>query len=306
MGPNKRLRAVWSLWTKPMQAHRGFAWASDKHHLFGWVLSIQRARRHYPETCLYTDDAGARLLIDRMNLEFDHVSTALNALDKHDPDWWALGKLYTYRLQTEPFVHLDCDVFLWKPLPSRLESAPLIGQNPESGAYYQPERLEHALRDSDGWLPAEWHWYRSAYRTQHGICCGIFGGQRVDFIRYYAGLAVRLLEHPVNQRCWALLDDKRRHNVLPEQYLLMACIAYHRNRQDSPYHSINIQYLFNSTTEAFNPENAADAGYTHLLGNAKNNPALARRLENRVRRDYPDHYGRCLHYGQRAVLAETR
>jgi len=71
------------------------------------------------------------MLVDGIGLEFDRVSTSLNALDAHDPGWWALGKLYTYRAQREPFVHLDNDVFLWRPLPERLASAPLLAQNPE-------------------------------------------------------------------------------------------------------------------------------------------------------------------------------
>ena len=51
------------------------------------------ARRHYPTTCLVTDDEGARLLIDGLRLPFARVSTALNALRDEDPEWWALGKI---------------------------------------------------------------------------------------------------------------------------------------------------------------------------------------------------------------------
>src|SRR6266567_9051444 len=80
-----KLRSVWSLWTKPVMA--GLSnWTSELHHLFGWVLSVETARQHYPQTALYTDDAGARLLVDQVGLQFDYVSTALNALDAHDPN----------------------------------------------------------------------------------------------------------------------------------------------------------------------------------------------------------------------------
>jgi len=61
------------------------------------VLALESARRHYSETYLYTDDAVAQLLIDRLGLEFAHVSTDLNALADADPGWWALGKLYAYQ-----------------------------------------------------------------------------------------------------------------------------------------------------------------------------------------------------------------
>jgi hypothetical protein len=96
------LKAVWSFWSKPFEAHRRHSWPSVRHHLFAWVLSVETARRHYPETCLVTDAAGARLLVDEIGLPFKHVSTELNTLDQYNPDWWALGKVYAYRMQTEP------------------------------------------------------------------------------------------------------------------------------------------------------------------------------------------------------------
>lgn len=106
------MRAVWSFWSKPHRTSRHYYWFSEFHHALAWSLSVQEARKHYPDTWLYTDDAGARLLVDKLQLPFAHVCTDLNALDGYAPGWWALSKLYAYRQQTEPFVHLDYDVFL--------------------------------------------------------------------------------------------------------------------------------------------------------------------------------------------------
>ena len=293
------MKVVWSFWTKPVRAHCRSAWLSERHHLCAWILSVETAREHYPETCLYTDDAGAKLLIDGLGLEFEHISTGLNVIEGHDPGWWAIGKLYTYRLQTDPFVHLDNDVFLWKPLPKRIELAPVFAQNPEyfvaGASYYQPQAFELVLKHlTDGWIPREWAWYRSAGQLQKAECCGVFGGNRIDLIKYYANLAIRLIEHPANQRGWGLLDDKIGHNILFEQYLLSACIEYHRNKPDSPYQDIDIQYLFKSSDDAFNPENAAQVGFTHLIADAKRNVIVADRVEKRVQGDYPEHYERCM------------
>jgi hypothetical protein len=299
------MRAVWSFWTKPFRLHHRSVWPSERHHLLAWVLSVETARRHYPDTMLCTDDDGARLLVDRLGLEFAHVSTALNALAGHDPGWWALGKIYAYRAQTGPFVHLDNDVFLWQPLPERLFSALVFAQNPEyfttGASYYQPEEFERSLHTTRrGWLPAEWVWYRSLGPHQRAVCCGIFGGRRLDFIHHYAEQAIRLLEHPDNQHGWALLADKIGHNILFEQYLLSACLEYHRQQAHSLYRDMEMQYLFNSPDEAFDPGQAARAGYTHLIAGAKQNRAIAERLERRVRRDYPGHYERCV---ESAVVA---
>jgi len=290
------MRAVWSFWTKPYEAHHRSAWLSDRHHLLAWVVSMKSGAAHYRPTCLVTDDAGARLLVDGLGLEFDVVSTALNALSDYDPGWWALGKIYTYRLQTEPFVHIDSDVFLWQRLPAQLERAALFAQNPErftpGASYYRPELFELVL--AGGWLPDEWRWYRAAGQGQSAICCGIVGGHRMDFLHHYAAQALRLIDHPANRPHWSRLSDKIGHNVLFEQYLLAACLQYHRDRPGSPFRDLDINYLFESSDSAYDPNNAARLGYSHLIAGAKRNTRLAQRLEQRVMRDYPKLYERCL------------
>lgn len=291
--------AVWSFWTKPFKAHHHSLWPSPMHHLLSWVLSVETARRHYPRTALFTDDEGAGLLVDHIGLPFDEVSTELNALAAHDTAWFALGKVFTYRAQAEPFIHIDSDVFLWNPLPESLTSAPVLAQSPDyfkTGlSYYQPEVLERVVSGGgEIWLPAEWVWYRSHGGLQRGESCGIFGGNRVDFIQHYSEQAIKLIEHPVNQPGWSLMQDKFNHNILFEQYLLAACVAYHRQRENSPYRDIDIKYLFDSLDQAYDSDQAEQLGYTHLIAGAKRNPDIAKRLEQRVKRDYPDYYERCL------------
>ncbi len=292
------MKAVWSFWSKPYLAQRKATWPSEKHHLLAWVLSLETAKQHYAETSLCTDDAGARLLVEELGLSFTQVSTALNSLAHLNPEWWTLGKLYAYHQQNEPFVHIDNDVFLWKRLPKRIEQAPVFAQNPEpfipGFSYYRPEQITRTLQPVAGaWLPDEWQWYQRAGLQQHAECCGIFGGQGIDFIHHYAGAALRLIDNPINRTALDSLPDKSLHMVSVEQYLLAAYLEYHTAHPASLFHRIKIAYLFNSGAEAFNPECAAQAGYTHLAASAKRNSLLARRLENCVRRDYPEYYRRC-------------
>lgn len=302
------MRAVWSFWTKPFKDFRTATWASEKHHLLGWVLSFETARKHYPETSLVTDTEGARMLIDGIGLDFTHVSTELDALDGHDTGWWALGKLYAYRAQREPFIHLDTDVFLWKPLPPHVASASVFAQNPEDfivgSSCYRPEEFEFIKEISGGWIPEEWEWCRSEYgQTQKSVCCGIVGGNRLDFIGYYADLGIRYIEDVRNQFGWSMVHNKAEHNILFEQYLLGACIEYHRHRADSPFRDIDDRYLFDSWGDAFDPDAAARVGYTHLIGGAKCDAKIAEHLEERVRQDYPGHYERCVSYLENSAAA---
>ena len=295
------MRAVWSFWTRPFRAHHHRHWLSETHHLLSWVLSVQTARRHFRATSLITDDAGARMLVDGVGLQFDHISTELNTLEHEDSDRWCLGKLHAYRAQTEPFVHIDSDCFLWNPLPERMTSAGLLAQNPEefeySGdSYYRPRLVGHILDSEGAWIPDEMRWYM-ARRGNAAVNCGVLGGNQLDFIQQYAESGIRLALDPANRGGWSRLTDKVYYdNLIVEQYLLAACIEYARASRGGPHRGLDVQYLFDSTGDAYEPDRAAHAGFTHLIGYAKSTPDIARRLEARVHRDYPDYYERCVRY----------
>jgi len=294
------MNALWSFWTKPYFAERRSSWYSEWHHWLAWGLSVYAARQHYPETYLVTDDAGARILIDALRLPFEHVSTTLNAIADEDPGWWALGKIVSYRRQRAAFVHVDTDVFLWKPLKPGLEQADVFAQNPEpivrNATCYYPEELERAVRgDARGWLPPEWTWYGGA-KSPRAECCGIFGGRHLEFIQHYADTAFKLVTNPRNRAALRLLSGKIGHTILIEQYLLSACLEYHRQRSRSPYRGIQIRYVFDRIEDAYHPENAATVGFTHLAAGAKRNARVCRDLEQRVRQDLPEYYDRCLRF----------
>jgi len=306
------VNAVWSFWTKPFVAERASSWYHELHHWLAWGLSVYSARQHYPQTRLVTDDEGARILIDELQLPFTHVSTALNGIARENPDWWALGKIEAYRRQEAAFVHIDTDVFLWKRLAIGLEQADIFAQNPEpiipGASCYRPEELECAVWwPRRGWLPREWLWYRSS-ASLRAQCCGIFGGRRVDFIQHYADTAKRLVADRRN-RALRIRQGKTGQMLLLEQYLLSACLEYHRVRKRSPFCGIEIRYLFENWEDVFRRERATEAGFTHLAAGAKSNLRVAGHLERRVREDLPGHYERCIKYvrdrGQRLNQSHT-
>jgi hypothetical protein len=149
------------------------------------------------------------------------------------------------------------------------------------------------IRRFGGWLPEEWHWYVKQ-RGNGALCCGIFGGQELAFIRHYADRAIGIIRHPRNQPVWPALGV--RDNILVEQYFLAACLQYHQRGPISPHCAIEVGYLFDSSADAFDPDCAARAGYTHLIGDAKNNRHIAERLEHRLKSHYPEYYERCCAY----------
>ena len=302
------MRAVWSFWSKPFYAGRGWRWREPVHHLLAWGLSLRLARSHYPETVLITDTPGKTLLVNQLGLPFTHVSTELDRLQSEYPGLWALGKLVTYSLQDKPFVHLDTDVFLWRPLPGRITSAPVLAQHPENYHLADegcgPRIIEKAFAQAGLDLPAEWEWSRSRReQTSREANCGILGGTDTGFIQHYARLALDLAQNPRYSAAWASIPDRDGLNTILEQFFLIACLDFHRSDPASPFSGTYIRYLFPSFETAFNPNYAARLGYTHLLADAKTNAYLTSRLEQRTQREDMSFYQHCLRVTQNSLSA---
>ncbi len=302
------MRAVWSFWSKPFRDGTAWAWYQPLHHLLAWGLSLRVARRHYPETMLITDSPGKALLVDDLGLSFTHVSTELDRLRDEDPALWSLGKLVAYSLQEEPFVHLDADVFLWRPLPDRLITAQVLAQHPEywsdEGRQWRPRTIENAFAQDGLTLPAEWEWARSHWgHAMHLANCGIVGGTNLDFIRYYARLALDLVMNPRCSAVWERIPSKEGLAPIIEQFTLSACLEFHRSHPESPFRGVHFTYLFPSSEAAFDSTNATRLGFTHLMGDTKSNERIARRLEDRMDRDDRPFYRRCLALSRVGVAA---
>lgn len=299
------MRAVWSFWSKPYKAYKGRIWREPRHHLLAWGLSLRLAKRQFAETLLVTDSAGKALLVDQLGLDFTEVSTELDRLRNADPGWWALGKLVAYSVQDRPFIHLDTDVFLWRPLPASLTAAPVFGQCPEDHnaleTWCGPADVERAFTQHGMSLPTEWEWARSRSLSHfREVNCGIVGGTRTDFLRYYANLSIDLVMNRKYAAAWAEFPDKAGYNMVVEQFQLAACIDFHRLSPESPFRGIGIRYLFPSCGEAYNPQAAAKAGYTHLLGESKSIPDVTSRLDRRVAELDPAFHRHCQRVAQTA------
>jgi hypothetical protein len=193
-------------------------------------------------------------------------------------------------------------VFLWKRLPERLECADVFAQSPErfpltGETWCRPLAFATAIRDVGGWAPEEW-WWSIAHGVHEAICCGIIGGTAIALLSHYATVAIRMIQHRGNRRAWPALGNCIGDNILMEQYLLAACLQFHRRHPASPYHDLDVRDLFDSTDAAFNESAAAAVGYTRLIGAAKTNPTLMDRLAARVRRDAPKQYAQCVRLGR--------
>jgi hypothetical protein len=119
------MRAIYTQWTAPVETspiindkYSGFP--DFETFLWSWVCSVTLARKNFDRVELYCDTPAKQILIDQLQLPFDEVHITLDNKEQYR-NIWAYGKMDTYMRQTEPFVHLDADLFLYKKLDKELE-----------------------------------------------------------------------------------------------------------------------------------------------------------------------------------------
>ena len=111
------MKAIQTLWCGDRKLTESpFWWLHPEYNLMSWALSCMSLREQFGEVTLYTDSEGAKMLVDKLKLPYTEVVVNYDGFDCLTCHW-ALAKVRTYSLQTEPFLHIDGDIYLPRPLP---------------------------------------------------------------------------------------------------------------------------------------------------------------------------------------------
>ena len=141
------------------------------------IVSHDRASSHYENVYLVTDTKSLPLFED---IPFSNIYTDLDELHEIDQRYnryWCLGKIKTMELAAKkerPFVQIDYDVFLNKPLPDELTKADLFCQSPEPVSVYS-YNLD-LFYDSYKYLGY------AKTKVPDAFNCGIFGCNDFEFM----------------------------------------------------------------------------------------------------------------------------
>lgn len=117
----KIIQTFWSSGRNPLE--HSFGWPHAEYNLMSWTLSCLSLREHFDQVELYTDKRGYEVLIEKLHLPYTQVHVIYDdnlCLPQH----WAYAKIKTYSLQTEPFLHIDGDMYFPKPIPQEREDRP--------------------------------------------------------------------------------------------------------------------------------------------------------------------------------------
>ncbi|MFH0733243.1 MAG: DUF6734 family protein [bacterium] len=211
---------------------------------YSWVLSVNLAKKHFEKVILVTDTGGNDLLINKMNLPFDEVNLALNNLPVLNKNLWAYAKIYAFSLQTEPFIYIDYDVYLFNkinPYPA------VIVQSIEG---FDSTLLSDLFNNYINKLitanySSEIFTGRDENVT-YGYNLGIFGGTDINFVKDFCDEAKNIAEY-INQNIEEITPQ---FSKLYEQWAIAISAVY---------------YNKTITTYLNNKSDSVTKGYTHLM-----------------------------------------
>lgn len=295
------MRIVQTFWTagrNPLE--HGFGWVRPEYNLMAWALSCLCLRKYYDEVALYTDEQGKHILIDLLHLPYTEVHACYDetlCLPQH----WSYAKIKTYSLQTKPFMHIDADIFLFKPIAEEVANAPLIAQSKEIGTTYYRQMMDRLLEESALELPL---YIREGLKEESiaSYNMGLFGGSDLEFIHTYSEEALTLCDRNKG------ICSNGNFNLLFEQMLF----AY-KARKEGKQVSTICPKVYNDngyTSEEFCQLNRYDKKwFFHLLGGHKRNPEVIERFVETFITLYPDYYKLILslypHRYQRGITREA-
>lgn len=280
------MRIVQTFWTAGRDPLKySFGWAHPEYNLMSWALSCLSLREHYDEVALYTDQEGYDVLINKLHLPYTEENVVY---DKNLclPHHWAYAKIKTYSMQTKPFLHVDGDVYLPKPIPEEIINAPLIAQNREIGTEYYRSMIERMLSYPEIVLP-DFVQQGLAEQSVASYNMGLFGGSDLDFIKRYCQ-EVENFMNINNMNDSSERVSRLNCNVIFEQ-ILFAVFADNERREVTCLLERPMQDKGYTAGEFCDFWHFKEQSFLHILGGHKRIQEVFRELEHTLLHRYQEY-----------------
>ncbi|OXG09134.1 hypothetical protein BC749_10348 [Flavobacterium araucananum] len=284
------MKIVQSLWIKPSlkkenvnvsDRNKG-GWFDKKYNYMSWALSCLQFKKYYDKVELVTDALGYDLLINKLELPYTKVDVSLDVLNDYHPDLWALGKIYAYSIQDEPFIHADGDIFIYKKFEESFEKSALISQNLEKGFDYY-DQVFTSIKENFDYVPDYLYESQSKNNQIIAVNAGLLGGSSLDFMKEYTAEAFRFVDNNT-----ANLDKINigMFNTVFEQFLFHSIAE--KKEIDVSYYLSNVNHVFDGLADFTALPNKG--AYIHTVGIYKRVKYICDLLAHRLLTDYPEYY----------------
>jgi hypothetical protein len=288
------MKIIQSLWVKPnlkkanlniSDRNKG-GWIDKKYNYMSWTLSCLQFKKYYDKVELVTDTLGYDLLINKLGLPYTKVDVCLDVLNDYHPDLWALGKIYAYSMQNEPFIHADGDIFIYKKFEDSFEKSALIAQNIEQGFGYYDEVFK-LLEDNFEYIPNFLKESKIKNNEIVSVNAGLLGGSDLDFIKEYTTEAFKFVDSNTSKLEKVNIGM---FNTIFEQFLFHSIAE--KKGTDISYYLSDVNHAFDGLADfTALPKKGT---YIHTVGVYKRMRYIGDLLAHRLLTDYPDYYYKIL------------
>ncbi len=281
------MKIVQSFWSGNQSDFKNsYGWHAYKHNWLSWILSCNQLVKYHKQVELYTDAFGYDILINQLQLPYTKVHVVLDELNHYNKNLWAVGKIKTFQLQTEPFIHVDGDIFVWESLTDKFSTSNLVTQNLEITTDYYRSGW-NIIHPQLTYMPKEMIPY---HKQEVNLACnmGIIGGNNLDFFKAYCQKSLDFVDK--NKIDWNK-SEALNFNIFFEQVLFYG-VALQNNEP--------IDYLFDEISKDNDYKGFGDFDkvphktYLHLLGVYKRNPYVCKYLEVYTQKHYPEQYSKLM------------
>ena len=289
------MKIVQSLWSKPGQKKNGASfsdanrcgWPDKKYNYYSWALSALQFKKFYDRIELVTDRQGYDLLINKLELPYTDVKVVLDDLNDYDRDLYALGKVYAYGIQEEPFIHVDADIYIWDRFGERLENCSLVCQHKEYGKFYNDfySGIFMEMAHNFDFYPEELDKSINKFDSIIAVNAGIIGGNNYGFFKEYTRKVFEFVDRNLNN---LHKINIKLSNTVFEQFLFHA-LTEEKGENINYFHS-DFAFFWNDIADFVGVPDKTR--YIHTCGALKNDKHIIHALEYRLQTDYPDFYYR--------------
>jgi len=241
-------------------------------------LSIRIAHRHCQNIVVHTDDLGAKQ-IESLNVPVEILPTHNRFCynTNNSGQCWAFAKIYTYLLQTEPFIHIDNDVFLDVGIRPWVMRGDAIVQHKETHDYTlkgYDEVIQQNMAPS---------WFKTLLPQDVYACnCGLLGFNDISACHFYAAEALKFFEQNFK---WSTTE----RNFMWVEQCFLACAL--------TYLDIEVRAMW---AGFHNMRYASTSGYRHIWGTMKHHPQIVEQTKNELK-EFKNGHHRSIHATSGAV-----
>lgn len=203
-------KIIYSFYTKNNTINNYLGYINKETAYSIWTLSVLQSLKFFKKVELETDDFGYEILIKNLKLPFTKVTLNLNKIPEKFENIWTIGKIYTYKNQLEPFIHIDLDYILYNNFNKDFLKLSIGTEHKENLGFYSMHykyKIENINKNFFN-LPINWN------KADYGVSLGIYLCNNLFFNEYYINSIFNIIENNDLSKI-----DLKNYSFFLEQYL---------------------------------------------------------------------------------------